>query len=197
MSKIGEALFTTTQRELLKLLYGQTERSFYTKELLKLTGMGVATIKRELDRMTAAGLLTLTKIGNQHHYQANPECPIFDELMAIVRKTFGHAEVVRRALDGVLEQIDLAFIYGSVAKNSDSAKSDLDLLVITETLAYADLMEHLLVAEKELGRAINPSVYNKAQFILRIEQQNAFVTRIMEQPKIMIRGELEDFASTR
>ena len=197
MSKIGEALFTTTQRELLKLLYGQTERSFYTKELLKLTGMGVATIKRELDRMTAAGLLTLTKIGNQHHYQANPECPIFDELMAIVRKTFGHAEVVRRALDGVLEQIELAFIYGSVAKNSDSAKSDLDLLVITETLAYADLMEHLLVAEKELGRAINPSVYNKAQFIQRIEQQNAFVTRIMEQPKIMIRGELEDFASTR
>lgn len=83
----ADALFTTTQRRLLGLLYDQPERSFYFKEILRRTGMGVATIKRELDSMVEAGILTRAKIGNQHHYQANPACPIHEELSAIVRKT--------------------------------------------------------------------------------------------------------------
>ncbi len=89
MSQLSDALFTETQKKVLGLLYGQPERSFYTKEILRLTGMGVATIKRELDRMLAAGILTMTKVGNQHHYQANPACPIYGELVGIVRKTIG------------------------------------------------------------------------------------------------------------
>ncbi len=98
MSQLGDALFTTTQQNVLGLLYTQVEKSFYTKEILRLTGMGVATIKRELDRMVSAGLLTLTKIGNQHHYQANKECPIYEELSGIVRKTFGIVDVLHHAL---------------------------------------------------------------------------------------------------
>jgi DNA-binding MarR family transcriptional regulator len=86
MSQLGDALFTTTQQQVLGLLYGQPGRSFYIKEILRLTGMGVATIKRELDRMLAAGILRMTRIGNQHHYQANPQCPIYAELLGIVKK---------------------------------------------------------------------------------------------------------------
>ncbi len=98
MSQLSNALFTETQQKVLGLLYGQPERSFYTKEILRRTGMGVATIKRELDRMLAAGILSMTRIGNQHHYQANPQCPIYGELLAIVKKTFGVTEVIRLAL---------------------------------------------------------------------------------------------------
>jgi Fe2+ or Zn2+ uptake regulation protein len=93
MSKLADALFTTTQQNVLGLLYAQPEKSFYTKEILRLTGMGVATIKRELDRMVAAGILSLTKIGNQHHYQAEPNCPIYAELHGIVVKNiFSHCK---------------------------------------------------------------------------------------------------------
>lgn len=99
MSQLSDALFTETQQKVLGLLYGQPDRSFYTKEILRLTGMGVATIKRELDRMLAAGILSMTRIGNQHYYQANPQYPIYGELLGIVKKTFGVTEVIRRALD--------------------------------------------------------------------------------------------------
>ncbi|MCX4187457.1 hypothetical protein [Methylophaga sp. OBS4] len=89
MSQLSAALFTETQQRVLSLLYGQPQKSFYTKEILRLTGMGVGTIKRELDRMHKAGILTLQKVGNQHHYQANPQCPIYHELIGIVKKTIG------------------------------------------------------------------------------------------------------------
>ena len=105
MSQLGDALFTTTQQKVLGLLYAQPDKSFYTKEILRLTGMGVATIKRELDRMLAAGILRMTKIGNQHHYQANPECPIYGELIGIVKKTFGITGVLGLALSSLSGRI--------------------------------------------------------------------------------------------
>ena len=89
MRKLADALFTKTQKNVLQLLYGRSDRSFYTKEILRLTGMGVHTIKRELDRMVEAGILTLNSVGNQKHYQANPACPLYEELISIVKKTVG------------------------------------------------------------------------------------------------------------
>ena len=196
MSKLGEALFTTTQRNVLSLLYAHPEKSFYTKEIIRLTGMGVATIKRELDRMLAAGILSLTKIGNQHHYQANPECPIYQELLSIVSKTFGIADILRSVLKPVENKIDMAFIYGSIAKNSETTGSDIDLLVASESLAYADLMTVLVSAEETLGRPVNPSIYTIEQIKNRLKEKNAFISRVMEQPKIWIKGSENDIKAT-
>ena len=85
MIKLADALFTKTQQNVLVILSMQPERSFYSREILRLTGMGVATIKRELDRMVDAGILTKTSIGNQHHYRANAACPIYQDLLGIVK----------------------------------------------------------------------------------------------------------------
>ncbi len=197
MSKLGEALFTVTQRNVLSLLYAHPEKSFYTKQILRLTGMGVATIKRELDRMLEAGILSFTKIGNQHHYQANPECPIYEELLSIVNKTFGIADVIKSALIPVDTKIDMAFVYGSIAKSSETASSDIDLLVVSKSLAYADVMTVLVVAEKSLGRPVNPSIYTIEQIKTRLKESNAFITRVMEQPKIWIKGIENDIREIR
>ena len=153
MSLLADALFTTTQQKVLGLLYAQPERSFYTKEILRLTGMGVATIKRELDHMIAAGILHMTKVGNQHHYQANPECPIYQDLLRIVEKTFGSAseqtmdEIMTETtkMDAMVEKnrsqiLSLAKengvcnvrVFGSMARNDAGPDSDLDLLVDIE-----------------------------------------------------------------
>lgn len=124
MSQAGSTLFTETQQRVLGLLYGQPERSFYTNEILRSTGMGVGTVKRELERMHKAGILTLRKSGNQHHYQANPECPIYPELIGIVKKTFGLANVIRHVLMPLAESIERAFVFGSVASGKETAHSD-------------------------------------------------------------------------
>ena len=197
MSQLGNALFTTTQQKVLGLLYVQPDKSFYLKEILRLTGMGVATIKRELDRMLAAGMLSMTRIGNQHHYQANPACPIYEELLSVVKKTFGIVDVIQSALLPVVSDVDVAFIYGSIAKGEETENSDIDLLIVTESLAYADLMSVLTDAETHLGRPINPSIYTAQQIKKKIKQKNAFLTRLMEQPKLWVKGSDDDIKEFR
>ena len=192
MSQLGDALYTTTQQMVLGLMYTQPGKSFYTKEILRLTGMGVATIKRELDRMVAAGILTLTKIGNQHHYQANPECPIYEELLSIVCKTFGIADVVQNALVPIKDSIAYAFVYGSIAKDTEKAKSDIDLMLIGNNLNYGDAMDLLIPVEGKLGRPINPTIYSVRDFRKKLGEKNSFLTRVMKQEKIFVMGSEDD-----
>jgi len=142
-------------------------------------------------------LLVVSKEGNQLHFQANIQNPIYHELLGIVRKTFGIADVIRAALVSVVEQIDLAFIYGSIAKGDDTASSDIDLLVVTNSLAYADVMTLLTDAEQSLGRPINPSIYTAEQIKDKLEQKNAFLVRVVEQPKIWVKGGDDDIGEIR
>lgn len=191
MSLLGDALFTKTQQQVLGLLYGQPQRSFYTKEILRLTGMGVATIKRELDRMLAAGILTMKRVGNQHHYQANADCPIFAELRAIVSKTFGVAGVLKAALLPLADGLDQAFVFGSVAAGKEGSGSDIDLLLIGKA-GYADVVKALYPAQQTLGREINPKLYTPAEWQRKLPADDAFVRELMRQPRLIVLGATDE-----
>jgi predicted nucleotidyltransferase/DNA-binding transcriptional ArsR family regulator len=189
---IGDALFTKTQQRVLSLLYGKPDKSFYTNEIVRLADMGRGTISRELGRLVSAGLLVVSREGNQRHYRANPDNPVYNELVGIVRKTFGIADVIRAALVPVGDQIDWAFVYGSIAKGEDTSSSDIDLLVATESLAYADVMNVLTGAEQLLDRPINPSIYTIRQIKNKVRDKNAFLSRVMKQPKLWVKGSEDD-----
>lgn len=189
---LGEALFTKTQQKVLGLLYGRPKVTFYLNEIVRLSSMGKGTIKRELERMLSSGLVIVKPIGNQRHYQANQACPIYEELLVIVRKTFGLADEIRTALLPLKDKIDLAFIYGSMAKGGETSDSDIDLLVVTDSLAYADLVEALAETESSLGRTINPTIYTMKQIKVKLRNKNSFLTRVMEQPKLWSHGGEDD-----
>ncbi len=188
LTAIGDALFTKTQQRVLGLLYGTPDKSFYTNEIVRWADMGRGTVRRELERLTSAGLLVVSSTGNQRHYRANPDNPVYYELVGIVRKTFGMVDVIREALVSLDTQIDLAFIYGSIAKGGETAGSDIDLLVVADSLAYAVLMSQLSQAEQLLGRPINPTIYDRVQVKARLQDGNAFLNRIMTQPKLWVKG---------
>jgi predicted nucleotidyltransferase len=190
---IGNVLFTKTQQKVLGLLYGQPYKSFYLNEIVRLSDIGRGTIKRELERMTASGIVIQKRIGNQNHYQANDSCPVYQELLGIVRKTFGIADVIKTALTPIFERIIFAYIYGSIAKSEDSSKSDIDLLVISDKLTYSEVMERLIEVEGSLGRVVNPTIYDLNQIKQKLKQDNAFVARIIEQPKIWIKEDQDVF----
>lgn len=190
---IGNVLFTKTQQKVLGLLYGQPYKSFYLNEIVRLSDIGRGTIKRELERMTASGIVIQKRIGNQNHYQANDSCPVYQELLGIVRKTFGIADVIKTALTPIFERIIFAYIYGSIAKSEDSSKSDIDLLVISDKLTYSEVMERLIEVESSLGRVVNPTIYDLNQIKQKLKQDNAFVARIIEQPKIWIKEDQDVF----
>ena len=185
---VADALFSGLQQRLLAVLFGQPDRSFYGNELLRLTGTGRGALQRELEKLVSADLVTVTPVGNQKHYQANAAAPIFAELRGIVMKTLGLADVLRTALNAVADRIELAFVFGSVAKGTDTATSDIDLMVVTETLTYADLFEGLAAAEQVLGRKVNPTLYTSAALAEKVRTENSFVLRVLSQPKIFLIG---------
>ena len=188
MGIYANALFTKTQQRVLAVLFGQSDRSFYANEIIGLAASGSGGVQRELGRLEAAALVTARRIGNQKHYQANRDAPIFAELRAIVLKTFGVADVLRLALQPLWPSVELAFVYGSLAKGSEHAGSDVDLMVVGSVASNAQLLEALLPAQVQLGRAINPTLYSPAEFTQRIRDGRSFIMRVLDQPKIFVKG---------
>ena len=148
---LSEVLFSKTRRGILALLFGHPQQSFYANEIMRFVNTGIGSVQRELEKLAGAGILRVSQIGNQKHYQPNQECPIYDELSSIIRKTFGIVDVIRHALLPFEEEIDFAFVYGSIAKREENTKSDIDLMIVTESLEYADVMNVLTGAEQSLG----------------------------------------------
>lgn len=185
---MAQALFSGTQQRVIGLLFGQADRSFYATELIGLAGVGSGAVQRELARLAASGLVTVRMVGNQKHYQANPDSPIYDELCGIARKTVGLAEPLREALAPLAKQIKAAFVFGSVAKKQDTAASDIDLMLVSDSLGYGDTFLTLETASARLGRAINPTIYTHKELAKRIKQGEAFVTRVLAQPKVWLIG---------
>jgi len=193
-ASLADALFSTVQQRVLGLLFGQPERSFYASELIRLVGAGSGAVQREIARLEQTGLVTMRRSGAQKHYQANRRSPVFSELRNIVRKTVGLAEPLRAALSPLKSQITTAFVYGSFAKRKDTAASDIDLMVVSDSLTYGDVFKTLEPFSARLGRTVNPTVYSRAEWAKRLESGNAFVTRVLAQPKLWIVGKEHDLA---
>lgn len=183
-STIGTALFTKAQQNVLGLLYGNPEKSFYLNEIARKTAMGKGALTRELAKLTEAGILTVTKLGNQNHYQANSSCPIYGELKQIVIKTFGIKGVLQQGISGLLENVEQAFIYGSVAKGEEHAESDIDLMLVGNGLSYSEVMEGLEPLEEQLNRQINPTIYTPEEFSQRLGEGQNFVSKVMSQSRV-------------
>ena len=192
MGTYADALFTKTQQRVLAVLFGQSQRSFYANELIGLAQSGSGAVQRELARLEASGLVTVHRIGNQKHYQANRDAPIFEELRGIVLKTFGAADVLRNALAPLWPLVDVAFIYGSLARGSEHAGSDVDLMVIGLLPSNAELLEALLPARVQLGRVVNPTLYTSDEFAQRVRDGKSFIMRVLEHPKIFVKGAEHD-----
>jgi len=190
---MADALYSRTQQSVLGLLFGQPDKSFYTNEIIKKSGGGSGAVQRELSRLARSGLVTVERIGAQKHYQANPRAPIFSELCAIIIKTVGLVDPLRTVLEPFLANIRMAFVYGSVAKGEDSASSDVDLMIISDSLTYADVFPALEGVSTELGRSVHPTLYSWAEMEKRIKSDNAFVKRVLAQPKIWIKGTESEF----
>jgi predicted nucleotidyltransferase len=196
-TSLADALFPRVRQRVLALLYGNPERSFFLNEVVALALSGTGAVQRELASLAQAGLLTVTAQGNQKHYQANVASPVFDELRGLVLKTSGLVDVLRAALAPISAHICAAFVYGSVAKQQDTAQSDVDVLIISEDLGYADVFGTLEHAATALGRKVNPTLYTSADMAKRIKQGNAFVTRVLKQPKMWLIGNEESLHAKR
>jgi predicted nucleotidyltransferase len=186
---LADALFTRVQQRVLGLLFSDPGRTFFAREIIRLAGSGTGAVQRELALLAGARLVTVKRVGNQVHYRANPDSPVFDELRGLVVKTCGIVDVIRAALAPHVDEIDAAFVFGSVAKGNDTASSDVDLMIITDSLGYPEMYRLLEESTRKLGRTVNPTRYSRKELARRIATGNAFVTQVLAGPKRWICGD--------
>lgn len=179
-------LFGRYRRRLLGLLLLRPDEAFHVRELSRLTEIPVGSVDRELKRLTEADLLVRRPVGNQVQYQANRDCPVFDELAALFRKTTGLAGVLREALLSV-SGVEIALVFGSMASGNARPGSDVDLLVLGSA-DFASVVEALLDVHEVLGREINPVVMPIETFVRKLNEGDRFVRSVLEGDKVYIKG---------
>jgi len=192
-NNLSSRLFGKVRSSVLALLFCRSDESFYFRQIERSIGMGRGAVQRELENLVNAGLVARRKQGNQVHYQANPKSAIFSELKSLMAKTAGMADVLRQALIPLTKRIATAFIYGSFAKGTETARSDLDVLVIGD-LAFSDVVDAFSSAQESIGREVNPSVYPVDEFVTKVSEGHHFVTSLIEEPKIFLIGDEDVFA---
>jgi len=193
-SGLAGALFSPVQQRVLGLLFGQPGRRFQSAELIRLVESGTGAVHRQLSRLETAGWVKTFRVGNQKHYQANETCPAFDELRGLIAKTVGLVEPIRRALGPLAGTIDAAFVYGSVAKGTDSAASDIDLLVVSNEVGHAELFNALQSVESELGRPVNPNIMTPQEWREKQQVADSFAARIAAEARLFVIGGESDLS---
>lgn len=186
--QLVELLFGAYRRRVLSLLLLRSDESFYVREIGRLTGVPAGSLHRELKALAGSGLLVRSVAGNQVRYQASRDCPIYEELAAIFRKTAGLADVLRDLLSPLQDQISFAFIFGSVARGKAKATSDVDLLV-AGAVPFVAVVEACHLGRERLGREVNPVVMSKAAFQAKLREHDRFVSRVLKEPKIVLIGD--------
>lgn len=192
---LGSLLFGEYRQRALGLLLLNPEASFHVRELARLTGTSAGTLHKELTKLTAGGILQRKEIGNQVHYSANISCPIFNELASILRKTSGLADVLAKALIGLDDKIDFAFVFGSVARGDQQTHSDVDVMLIG-SLSFSDAVQALHATQSVLQREINPVVYSEEEFNRRIKGNDSFINEVLTKPKLFIIGKENELSQS-
>ena len=186
-----ELLFSEYRRKVLSLLFIEAGRAFHVREIARRTATQAGTLHKELSRLAEGGILLRQRQGNQICYQANADCLIFPELAAIFRKTCGPAARLRQVLTGFGEDIERAFIFGSVASGKATAASDIDVLIVGK-LSFAEVIQAVYPLQATLGREINPKLYSPEEWRAALAENSAFIQDIMQKPQLWIAGDKDD-----
>jgi len=188
---LADLLFGRTRGAVLALLYGRADQSFYTREIAREVDASVGAVQRELENLSKVGLILRKSVGSQVYYQANRETPIFPEMRALINKTIGVFGVLRSALRPLSKQIIAAFVYGSVAREQETAQSDVDLMVVGKA-TLDQVLSRVSTTEKAIGRSINPTVYSFAEFKSKLATENHFLTSVLKGHKVFLLGDEDE-----
>jgi predicted nucleotidyltransferase len=190
---LSKTLFSKTRRAVLSLLYSHVDDAYYVRQIVRAAGVGLGAVQRELKQLSDAGIIRRIVRGHQVYYQANPQCPVFSELKNLVVKTVGLGAAVQAALTPLGDRIDVAFIYGSIARSEEHRDSDVDVLVVGR-VTFAEIVSSLSEAQKTIGRDINPTVYPPAEFRSKLAAGHHFLNSVLRGPMFFLIGDKSELA---
>ena len=186
--QLASSLFGKARRAVIAVLYAHPDESLYLRQLARASGAGLGPVQREVKKLTASGIIIRKVSGRQVYFQANRDCPIFQELQGMMLKTAGAGGLIRSALAPLSDRIDLAFIFGSIAQGDPKRSSDIDLMVVGQA-GFGEVVSALNQIQEKLNREVNPVVYNPEEFRNKIRSGRHFVKRVLESKLIFIIGD--------
>jgi len=189
MKILSEILSSGARAEVFRLLFDGSQRELHVREIERRSGFSNRTVRDELARLLRLDLVCKRKDSNRIYYRANPDHPLYPEIVRIVIKTVGLVDVLRAALSD--ENITFAFVFGSMAGGEESAGSDVDLMIVGD-ITLRDASRLLAGLEAKVGREISPFVMTPAEFKTRLGSKDHFITRVVSGPKLFIIGKNED-----
>jgi predicted nucleotidyltransferase len=184
-----DVLMPKNRQRLLGALFGQPKREWYAAELAKHLGVLRSGVQRDLKSLTSAGLLKSHRKGHMVFFHANEDAPVFPELHGLILKTVGLAEALRDVLSPMADEIRIAFVYGSIAAAQEQPDSDVDVLIVG-TIQRMKLSRPVQQAGHRLGREINVTLYNPAEFASKRKQH--FLSSVLDKPKLFVIGTQRD-----
>jgi predicted nucleotidyltransferase len=190
---LSKTLFSKTRRAVLSLLYSHVDDAYYLRQIVRAAGVGLGAVQRELRQLSDAGIIRRIVRGHQVYYQANPQCPVFAELKNLVLRTVGVGAALQAALAPLGERIDVAFIYGSIARSEEHRDSDVDVLVVGK-VTFGEIVSSLSEAQKAIGREINPTVYPPAEFRSKLAAGHHFLNTVLKGPMFFVIGDKRELA---
>jgi predicted nucleotidyltransferase len=188
---LADLLFGRTRGAILALLYGHADQSFYTRQIAREVDVSVGAVQRELESLSKVGLIVRTSVGSQVFYHANRDAFVFREMQGLVNKTIGVFSVLRSALQPLAKRVLAAFVYGSVAREQETAQSDVDLMVVGKA-TLDEVLSRFSTVEKSIGRPINPTVYSVAEFKSKLASGNHFLTAVLKGQKVFLLGDEDE-----
>ena len=190
MNILSEILSSKVRAEVFRLLFGLNDDALHVRGIERKTGFAIGTIQTEMKKLHRLNLVLKKRDGNRLYYRANQQHPVFSEIQALVIKTVGLLDVLKSALADE-NGIRVAFVFGSIARGSEKAGSDIDLMVIGN-IELRTLTRLLRGLTEKLGREINPYILSTKEFNLRKSENEHFVTQVLKDSKLFIIGEEDD-----
>lgn len=173
--------------DVLCLFLTHPESRYYQREISEATGHSLLQVQHALERIEKTDLITHQKSGNRVYYQSKRAHPAFQDLQQAFLKTDALAHALKAALKPLNEKVELAFVFGSLAKGNATAESDIDLFLMGE-LGLKDVSTAMAEVTDSLKREFNPVIMSKSDYRQRFHEQNRFAIELMETPKIWLKG---------
>lgn len=186
-----DALFPTVRAGVLSATLLQPERWWFMTELARHLGVRPSSLQRELDSLVVSGFLVRRQDGRRIYFKANADSPLFPELKGLMEKTSGIVPTLRPALRKFEDKIELALIYGSVARGEENAGSDIDLMVVG-TLKQIDLVPLLRNLEAQFRREVNVTLFSSEEFHRKLSEGDHFLQTVLKGKTIPLKGRLNE-----
>lgn len=181
------ALVTSAARaKMLTVLFGHPGQQYYQQQLAREARLPLQAVQRELRRLVDAQVVRASEVGGRRLYEANRSSSIYPELFGLIHKLRGAGPTIERAIRG--EDVRLAWIFGSFAKASAGAESDIDLAVIGSARPRR-IRERLESAERAVGRSVNEHVLTGREWSARLAKSDPFIGELRAGPKIWLVGD--------